>query len=152
MELWLKNTIPGIIILGAFGSLLAIVPISLSRKLPILHRRRTGRQAFFHGYSSRCIIEDETGRMLLASLFYHFTLLTIFLTSFLFCAVLLSVVFAFQSNINVTVGSFILSSSAFVAIYLSYFEFEYIYRTYLFFWKKTIADAAEKYKKHYANP
>jgi len=151
MESWLKNTIPGIIVLGALGSLVAIIPVWIARTLPILHRRHMGKQAYVHGFSSACISKDNTGKMLTSALFYHSMLLTVFLSFFLFCVILLSVVLAFQHQTNLTASTLAFSSLAFVALYLGYCDFEFIYRTYLFFWKRAIAHANETYKQSSVN-
>lgn len=76
---WLKDSVPGIILLGAIGSLLAVVighilkPVVL-RIIPEpikQHRKRMTKQAFMLGFSAAIIEDDETGKYLVAFLIFH---------------------------------------------------------------------------------
>lgn len=102
------------------------------------------------GYSAATINEDETGRNLVALLSYHICLLVIYLTAFLFCGIIFLIILASQSKTALTWGTFLSSAAAFTLAYLVYFEFEFVYRTYLFYWKTPLKHANERYAKREA--
>lgn len=145
MEEWLTTTIPGIVLLGAAGSILAVGLLAALRLIPApirWHRRRTTKQAYMLGYSAAMMDHDETGRNLVSFMTYHVSLMLVYLTLFLFSAILFAILIAIQSEISITWSAFISCSAAFTLLYLSYFEFEYINRTYLFYWKASLKRAA----------
>lgn len=155
VEQWLKTSISGIILLGAFGSLLAVVIGRLlftlaTRILPVpyrAHRKQSRRQAFLMGYSAATISRDETGRMILALLTFRLARFVAALTLFIFTAIIIGNILVFQAQIVLTVGVFLPVVLAFLALYWAYFEFEWIFRTYLWLWKKTVEKADESYRE-----
>jgi hypothetical protein len=154
MEAWLTRTVPGIIILGAAGSLLALGILWAFRLIPLplkWHRKRQTRQAFMLGYSAATVEHDETGRRLVALMAYHTCLLLIYLTTFSFCGILFLIVLASQSQTALTWGTFLSSAAAFTIAYLAYFEFDFVRRTYLFFWKSPLTHARASYEKRSVN-
>lgn len=148
MEHWLTGTIPGIIILGAAGSILALGILWIFRLVPLplrWHNGRRSKQAYMLGYSAACMERDDTGKRLTVFLLFHVCLLVVFTTCFLFCGIVFLVIVASQSQVALTWGAFISSASAFTLVYLAYFEFEFVYRTYLFYWKGPLEHARRSY-------
>lgn len=153
---WLRNSIAGIVLLGAIGSLLAVVTARFLMALrdgffraPYqAHKRRKMRQVYFLGGAAANIQNDETGRMLTAYVAFHLCRLAIALVAFLFSAILAINVLGFQGQVVLTVGLFVSIAIAFLSLYWAYFEFEYIYRTYLFLWKRALKNSEEAYKKY----
>lgn len=156
IELWLKTSIVGIILLGAIGSLLAVVIGRLlfalaTRILPApyrAHRKQSRKQAFFMGFSAATISHDETGRMILTLLTFRLARFLAALTLFIFAAILVGNIFVFQAQIVLTIGLFLAVVFSFLALYWAYFEFEWIYRIYWWLWKKTIEKADERYREN----
>lgn len=153
---WLKNSIPGIILLGAFGSLLAVLIgrllLSIRRKIipaPYnAHLKRKERVAYFLGYTHAVIERDATSRALVTFLFFRGARLFLALVLFLFSAILASNVLVFQAQVVLTLGLFTSVVTAFLALYWASFEFEYIYRTYIWIWGKSLKAASTGYKKY----
>lgn len=163
LQEWLKTSIAGIVLLGVLGSLVAVmvgrVLLTIRQKvLPApyqAHRKHRIRQAYFLGFTHAHIESDATNRALITFLAYRVSRLLIALVLFLFSAVVASNVFVFQAQVALTVGLFVSIVIAFLALYWSYFEFEYVYRTYLWLWKKTLQSeekSHEKRKKDVAKP
>ncbi|MBO9644716.1 MAG: hypothetical protein J7603_16500 [Pseudacidovorax sp.] len=153
---WLKTSIGGIVLLGAIGSLLAVLVgrllIEIKRRvLPVpyyAHMKRKQRLSYFLGFTHATIEADKTGRALATFLAFRASRLLFALVLFLFSAVLASNVLVFQAQVALTVGLFLSIVAAFLALYWAYFEFEYIYRTYLWIWKRTMSAADTGYKKY----
>ncbi|WP_143105869.1 hypothetical protein [Brevundimonas viscosa] len=148
MEKWLTSTVPGIVILGAAGSILALGVLYAFRLIPVplkWHRKRSRKQAFMLGYAAAIIDDDQTGRQLISYLSFHLSLLMIYLTSFLFSGIAFLAIISLQTETALTWGTFLSSTAAFTLVYLSAFQFEFIYRTYLFLWKQPIRQAKEGY-------
>lgn len=156
LEQSLKNSIGGIVLLGALGSLLAVVigRIVLAFATRILpaplraHRKQSVKRAYFMGYVHAKVAHDHTGRMLPALLAFRLARFIGALTLFLFAAVLASNVLVFQAQIVLTVGVFVSIVVAFLALYWAYFEFEWVHRTYLWLWRTSIEAAEKGYVKH----
>jgi hypothetical protein len=132
LESWLKNTIPGIICLGALGSIIAVILLKCANYFfnfqILLHRNKSIKQAYMLGYAAALINKAAITVLLLSSVIFIALLAT-------------------QSGITLTIGGAISTGIGFTAIYLIYFEFEYVYRTYLFFWKGPLKQAEEAYSK-----
>lgn len=151
LEQWLKNSIGGIVLLGAVGSLLAVVIGRMllalaTRVLPVpfrAYRKQSEKQAYFMGFTHATIHHDKTGRMMPALLAFRLSRFVAALALFLFAAILVSNVLVFREQVVLTVGIFVWVVVAFLALYWAYFEFEWIYRTYLWLWRTSI-EAAEK--------
>jgi hypothetical protein len=153
MEQWLTHTVPGIVILGAAGSILALGILWAFRLVPLplrWHRRRTTKQAYVLGYSAATIEDDETGRYLIAFLCYHICMLLIYLTAFSFCGIVFLIILTSQPEIALTWGAFLSCAAAFTLAYVAYFELEFVYRTYLFYWKAPLESASEQYAQREA--
>jgi hypothetical protein len=157
LEQWLKNSIGGIVLLGAVGSLLAVV---LGRVLMALatrilpapfraYRKQSEKQAYFMGYVHATIHHDKTGRMMPALLAFRLARFVAALALFLFAAILASNVLVFQAQVVLTVGVFVSVAVAFLALYWAYFEFEWVYRTYLWLWRTTVEAAQEGYEERH---
>ena len=149
-EEWLTHTVPGIILLGAAGSILAVGVLSALRLVPLpirWHRQRQSEQAYMLGYSAAVIDKDDTAKRLVAYLFYHLCLMLVYLLAVLLSGVVVLIVLGLQARTALTWGSFMSSVSAFTFSYLAYFEFEYINRTYLFYWKNGLEHAKASLRK-----
>jgi hypothetical protein len=155
-EEWLKNTIPGVIFLGALGSLLAIgilkiATMTATRIVPLpigLHKERRLRQAYLLGYIHRLIHDEESPKPLIAFLVFRLSCLGVWLATSMLSILLFALVVS-SGSAALTAVSFISVVIAFTAMYLAYFEFEYLYRTYLFYWKSALRDASESYREQY---
>ena len=108
IQYWLQNTILGIIVLGAFGSLLAISLLRIiqairNKILPLpfkIHHFRKIKQAYLLGYSHAFIHEDKTGKRLVAFLCFHVVQFLASMALFLFCTITFSLIIALQSRFN----------------------------------------------------
>ncbi len=156
----LKDSIAGIILLGALGSVLAVGLLRLcstliNKVLPApyhIHRSRRARQAFLQGWASALIEKDDTGRSLVAFFSYHIACFMLAQFLFLLSVLAFSLILALQSQIALTLGSFTTITLAFLALYWAYFEFEDIFRMYLFFWKGPLTRAREVYRDKHEKP
>ena len=157
LEHWLKNSIGGIVLLGAVGSLLAVV---VGRILLVLgkrlvpapyraHRKQSEKQAYFMGFVHATVQHDKTGRMLPTLLAFRLARFFVALALFLFAAILASNVLIFQAQVVLTLGVFVSVVIAFLGLYWAYFEFEWIYRTYLWLWQTSIKAAEKRYNEQY---
>lgn len=155
LDQWLKNSVTGIILLGAIGSLLAVVLGRLllalvTRVLPLplrAYRKQSAKQAYFMGFMHANIHHDATGRMMLALLFYRLARFVAALALLLFSAILASSVFLFKAQVILTVGVFASVVSTFLALYWANHEFAYVFRTYIWLWGNALAAAEEGHRK-----
>lgn len=152
LEDWLKNTIVGIIFLGALGSVVGVFILRSANYLfnfipyPfVMHRDRSIKQAYMLGFAAAIINRDKTGRTLISVLIFHLMCFIVETTILIIMSIIFIVFTATKSGATLTVGGVVSSGVGFVAIYLIYFEFEYVYRTYLFFWKGPLRRAEEAY-------
>lgn len=156
IEDWLKNSILGIVFLGALGSLLAVL---LGRLILIikdkiapapyrLHKEKRRKRAYVLGYSHATIENDTTGRRLITFLVYRSARLVAAFVLFLLCVVLITALLVFQAQVTLSLGIFLSVTTAFLALYWAHFEFEYIYRTYLWVWKKSMQGAEKGYEAY----
>ena len=153
IEHFLKETISGVIILGAVGSIFAVAVLWLLRKfitralpIPLLfHRKMTIKQAYMMGYSHSLISEDKSNIMIVSALFFHSCLLMFYTCGFFTSCIVFFISIFIKSSSFLTLYSFVSSASAFTLIYLAFFEFEYIYRTYLAWWKAPLEKAEKSY-------
>lgn len=153
VEVWLKTTIPGIVLLGALGSILAAVILRflagpLRRVLPnpfALHQRRRSRQAFMLGYMHAHIERDGSSRSLIAFLTYRCVRLVLAVALVMACYVEFLFAVAMRSQIALTASGLPAVIVGFLSLYWAYFEFEYIYRSYLFIWAKQLEGAEKSY-------
>lgn len=156
---WLKDSVPGIILLGAIGSLLAVVighilkPVVL-RIIPEpikQHRKRMTKQAFMLGFSAAIIEDDETGKYLVAFLIFHLCKIVLCVGFVLASVVIFSVAISLQSEVALTATTFSAVFCAFLGLYWTYIEYEYVNRTYLFFWKRNFEMAEARFIKSRAS-
>lgn len=155
VELWLKNTIAGIVLLGAIGSVLAVLFLQAiaglrNRVLPLpfkIFRRQRSKQAFMMGYAARVMHEDKSGKSLAAYFAFHLARLLIAIGAFVLLALLFSLTLAWQQHTAITIGAFLSVTGAFLCLYWILFEFEYVNRTYLWLWKTSIEKAESAYEE-----
>ena len=148
MEQWLTQTIPGIILLGAAGSLLSLFVLWVFKIAPVpiqWHKKRQSKQAFSLGFSAAVIDRDETGRRLMTLMAYHLALIVLYAVAFLFSVLIFIGAITMRSQIIISWASFLSSASAFTILYLLYFEFDFVRRTYLFHWRRALESIEEAY-------
>ncbi|MCP1573605.1 membrane protein implicated in regulation of membrane protease activity [Herbaspirillum rubrisubalbicans] len=153
IEQWLKTSIAGIILLGAIGSLLAVligrfVFAMATFILPApyrAYRKQSRKQAFLMGFAHATLNGDQTGRMILTLLCFRLARFIAALTLFIFAAIIVTNIFVFQAQVLLTIGVFIAVVLAFLALYWAYFEFEWLHRTYLWLWKKSLERGDKAY-------
>src|SRR5438445_751026 len=124
----LKDSVAGIILLGAVGSVLAVgilrvAPLLINKVLPApyrLHRAKRLRQAYFQGWAAAVIHKDSSGKRLIAFLAFHLTCFVLAMFLFLFCVVVFTGILALQSQIALTLGTFASVTCAFLALYWAY--------------------------------
>jgi hypothetical protein len=158
IEAWLKGTVLGIILLGALGSIFAIfltrgIIFIVNKVVPLpylLHRKNNIKRAYFLGGMHHHISTDEKSVRLISLLIFHLSLLIISL--FLSMCLIISsvIILSTQDSTVLTVSSFLLVMSSFLSVYWAYHEFEFIYRSYLTFWKsaiKQIRNSFHEYEK-----
>lgn len=154
VELWLKTSILGIILLGAVGGLLALtIARTLGRIVPLpskLHKRIRYRQGFIHGFSARLIHDDKTGKVLQVHLALHLALIIVALFLVTLLISIFSILLAFQDRTVLTMGTFASITAAFSALYWAYLECKHIHAIYLSYWKEPMEYAREQYKKRQA--
>jgi hypothetical protein len=154
IEGWLKNTIPGIIVLGAIGSVIAIFIIRMCAAIthdiaPVpfrMHQQFRSRQAYILGFTASVMDKDDTSKPVVTFMIFHFACFTGYLV--LFLALLMTFLYFItmvKSQFNI--GALVSVIGVIVTIYFAYFEFEYMYRTYLFFWKNSVESAKEGARK-----
>lgn len=155
VEFWLKNTIGGIVLLGAIDSVVAVLLLQTiagirNRILPLpfnVFRRQRSRQAFMMGYAARVMHEDKSGKSLVAYCAFHLTRLLIAIGAFVVLMLLFFLTLAWQQHIAITIGAFLSVTGAFLCLYWISFEFEHVNRTYLWLWKTSIDKAEAAYRK-----
>ncbi|MGY8627961.1 hypothetical protein [Chromobacterium violaceum] len=142
---WLKNSIPGIILLGALGSVVAVFLLkylgpplrSLGLKpLWYFHKEqmwRYWRSAAAYGH----IEKDPTNRKLIYYLFRHIARLVLACGAFVTTTVVFAVVVASRSEVLLTYGTFVLSMLAFLSGYWIKIEYDYITINYIIEWRHT---------------
>jgi hypothetical protein len=155
VEFWLKNTIAGILVLGAVGSIVAVFLLQViagvrNKLLPLplkVFRRQRVKQAFMMGYAARVMRDDKSGQWLVAYLAFHLARLLVGIGSFLFLALLFTLMLARQDPVAITIGAFLSATCAFLCLYWIYFEFEYVNRTYLWLWRTSMEKAEDAYAR-----
>lgn len=142
---WLKTTVPGIILLGALGSVVAVISIRLVGPLlkrvilkPLRYVTKERMWRFWRSSAAYAHIEkDPTNRKLIYYLFYHLARLLIALTCLLASILVLAIVVASQVEIFLTYGTFILSTFTFLSAYWVWGEYENITINFVIEWRKT---------------
>lgn len=142
---WLKTSIPGIILLGAIGSIAAVFllryvapPLRAIGLKPFLYFRKEHMWRYWRSAAAYAHIEsDSTNRKLIFYLFRHSARLLLALTSFITTTVVFAVVVASRSEVLLTYGTFILSMLAFLSAYWARIEYDYITINYVIEWRHT---------------
>ncbi len=142
---WLKTTIPGIILLGALGSILAVFALKLIgpplralvfRPLLWIIKQRAWR--YWRASAAYTHIErDATNRKLIYYLFYHLARLLVALAACVTTTVVFSVVIVSRSEVLLTYGTFVLSTLAFLSGYWAWMEYENITINFFIEWRRT---------------
>jgi len=148
---WLKTTIPGIILLGAAGSIVAlwlgkfILPLLLrAMRMPVtFYQGRRRYQAYLLGFSHTAIEEDESGRRLATFLIFHLSKFLFFmilaLSSWLgFLAAIMFTtypVFTYAGFVSIVIGL--------LSLYNAYYEFHFISRYFVEHWGPVLVLADE---------
>ncbi len=142
---WLKNSILGIVLLGAIGSLLAVAilrfvgpPLQklLLRPLNYLGKERLWRY-WRSGAAYAHIESDPTNRLLVFYLVRHLARLVLAVAAFTLTTIIFSVVVASQSAVLLTYGTFVLSMLASLSAYWVWVEYDYITINYIAAWRNT---------------
>jgi hypothetical protein len=115
LEIWLKTSVLGIVILGALGSTIAVIgwkvfQYTITKIIPIpylAHRTRGLRRAYTLGYAAATFEHDEKGHA--STIFMAFRLARLIISLFTFVSLLIifSIVLALSGEIIVTFGIFI---------------------------------------------
>lgn len=142
IEIWLKTSVPGIIVLGAIGSSVAVLAFKFVQYLItdifpipyIAHRTKSIQRAYTLGYAAATFEHDEKGHM--STIFFAYRLSRLLIALILFVSLLLafSLALALSSEIIVTFGTFLLITFSFIALYWAYCEYEFIRFTYKWCW------------------
>jgi hypothetical protein len=152
---WLKTTIPGIILLGAAGSIVAlwlgkfILPLLLrAMRMPVtFYQGRRRYQAYLLGFSHTAIEEDESGRRLATFLIYHLAKFLFFmllvLSSWLgfLAAVTFTTypIFTYAGVVSIVIGL--------LSLYNAHYEFHFISRYFFGHWGSVLMLADESISK-----
>lgn len=142
---WLKTTVPGIVLLGALGSIASVAILKfvgpplgslVFRPLRYVAKERLWR--FWRSSAAYSHIEeDSTNRKLIYYLFYHLSRLVVALVCVVVSAVVLAIVVTSRSEVLLTYGTFVLSTVAFVSAYWAWTEYENITINFIIEWRKT---------------
>jgi len=142
---WLKNSIPGIVLLGALGSVVAVFllkylgpPLRLFGLKPLWYFRKEKLWRYWRSAAAYGHIEkDPTNRKLIFYLFRHVARLVLACGAFVTTTVVFAVVVASRSEVLLTYGTFILSMLAFLSGYWIKIEYDYITINYIIEWRHT---------------
>ncbi|MBA4274926.1 MAG: hypothetical protein C0436_04665 [Alphaproteobacteria bacterium] len=142
---WLKNTVPGIILLGALGSFIAVIiarlfskPLRILLYLPLrkIHKERL----WWYWRSSTAyqhILEDTTNRKLIYFQFRHLSRLIIALCGLSVTLIILSIIVTLRTEVLLSYGTFFLSTALFLFGYWVWMEYEYLTINFVIEWRKT---------------
>lgn len=140
---WLRNTIPGIVLLGALGSIVAVIllkylgpPIRSLGLRPLWYLRKERAWRYWRSATAYSFIEkDPTNRRLIYYLIRHLARLVIACGSFVTITVVFTVVVASRSETLLTYGTFVLSTFAFLSAYWIKIEYDYITINFVVEWR-----------------
>ncbi|MDE2421463.1 MAG: hypothetical protein KGO49_09825 [Gammaproteobacteria bacterium] len=145
IEDWLKTTIAGIVLLGAFGSIVAVWLLKylgppaqklFSKPLRYLQKERMWRY-WRSGTAYSFIKNDQTNRKLIFYLFRHLARLLMALTALAVSIIALSISVTSRSDVLLTYGTFFLATAAFLSSYWVKIEYDYITINYVVEWQGT---------------
>jgi hypothetical protein len=152
MQSWLTTSVPGIIILGAAGSLGAIAATIFVRKvLPYpfkLAAKHGSRDGYIHCFVQPHIEADETGKMLVSKLVYHLSHLIIYLCSFLFLGVTSLVTLITRSGSDSNGVIIVLFAGCAPLFYFMIVEYAHIRDIYRDIWQTIFMEAKVSWKEH----
>ncbi len=142
---WLKNSILGIVLLGAIGSLVSVFVLkymgpplrALALKPVWYHRKETAWRYWRSAAAYHHIVYDATNRKLIFYLFRHLARLVLACGVFVTTTVVFAVVVASRSEVLLTYGTFVLSTLIFLCGYWIKAEYDYITINYVIEWRKT---------------
>ncbi|HBN9846897.1 TPA: hypothetical protein L3934_006129 [Pseudomonas aeruginosa] len=142
---WLKNSIPGIILLGAIGSIISVILLKyiapVIRTLgikPVWYFRKEKMWRYWRSAAAYTHIEnDKSNRKLIYYLFRHTARLVLACSAFITTTVVLAIVVTYKSDIILTYGTFILSTLMFLLGYWIKTEYDYITINYIIEWRNT---------------
>jgi hypothetical protein len=108
-----------------------------------MHKKLAGRQAYILGFTAAFMNADETAKLTVVFVVFHLACLMIWLV---LCLIFVGIFFVFMTlqSRTTAVGGVITVIFGLLSTYFAYFEFKYIYRTYLFFWKRPLQSAEER--------
>ena len=157
LEVWLKTSVLGIVVLGAIGSAVAVLAAKLVRYIVtdlipvpyIAHRTKGMRRAFTVGWASAVFDADKKGHTSTVFLAYRLARLLIALFAFLSLLILFSLALALSPEIVVTLGTLITITLSFISLYWAYHEYELIRLIYKSFWRN--AEEVAKARKFDSN-
>lgn len=136
---WLKTSIPGIVLLGAIGSIVAVFllkylgpPLRLLGLKPLWYFRKEKMWRYWRSAKAYGHIEnDPTNRKLIYYLFRNVTRLVLASGVFVITTVLFAIVVTSRSEVLLTYGTFVLSMLAFLSGYWIKIEYDYITINYM---------------------
>ena len=152
IEIWLTTSVLGIIVLGASGSIVAILAWKfiiylIANVIPapyLAHQTRSLQRAFTLGYAASTFSRDKKGHTSTIFFAYRLSRLIIALFMFLCLLIIFSLVLALSSEVVVTFGTFLVITLSFISLYWAYSEYEFIRLTYKSFWMSAEEAARER--------
>jgi hypothetical protein len=142
---WLKTSITGIVLLGALGSIVAVgilkyfgPPIQKLLSKPTQYLRKEHMWRYWRsGAAYAWIQNDTTNRKLIFCLFRHLARLVLAIAATAISIIVLSIAITSQSDVLLTYGTFLLSTTAFLSAYWVRIEYDYISINYIAEWQGT---------------
>ncbi|WP_417510411.1 hypothetical protein [Methylophaga sp.] len=155
IETWLTTSVVGIVLLGACGSILAVVLgkafiFALTKVFPLpflAHRLNSERRAFTLGYAAAVFEHSSKPHMSVIFMAYRLSRFVLALFMFITFIVLFSLVLTQRDSIVITYGLFALITLSFVSLYWARSEYLFIYYTYRSFWGRVEEKAHENVPK-----
>lgn len=143
--IWLKTTIPGIILLGALGSLVAIgilrfiaPPLKKLALKPFNYLFKERAWRYWRSSAAYSHIElDLTNRKLIYYQFYHLRRLLIALFGLAISILLLTIILVSQPSTLLTYSTFLLATLTFLFAYWVWMEYENLTINFIIEWRKT---------------
>ena len=130
---WLKNSVPGIVLLGAIGSVVAVFllkylgpPLRSLGLKPLWYFRTEHMWRYWRSAAAyRHIEKDPTNRKLVYYLFRHLARLVLACGALVITTTVFAVVVASRSDVLLTYETFVLSMLAFLSGYWIKIEYDY---------------------------
>ena|SRR6266404_158546 len=156
---WLRTTILGIILLGAAGSILALLLIrwiwaplrTFAGNVYRLFRHRESKAAYSHGrLMGRLMVKLSVSKDVVKLglyLSYHVALLLVFLAFALFSALIFTLLVILPGRPLLTSASYLAVVASFVAGYGAFYEFRLLRSLYSVIVKPDLVECSTHYKK-----